>query len=87
MSDWLDQKTDMEKVIEILTDISNILQSTAVAGGTGVDSTTWATFLTAFTIVPPKISALTTEENIRKIKIKKILKDIDSFLTKISQIN
>lgn len=85
---WADENTDMERLIEILNYLVISINAGATAGSSGPDAAAWAAYTASMTSlnVVPKISALTITENIRRIKVKKILQDVEGFLQKITEI-
>jgi len=95
---WIDEKTDIERVLDVFSSLQTAMltkavsmiaadalgDSTAIIAAQSAAETIFQTYLN--TELTSKITAMQTKEDIRRVKIKKILADSQTFLAKIAKI-
>lgn len=96
---WVDEKTDVENILDVFSSIQSamLIKTTAVIAADTLGDTSaiiaaqsaaevaFQTYLNTEMI--QKISTLQTKENIRRIKLKKIISDSQNFLARIAKIS
>lgn len=83
---WADNETDIEKLLKVVKEIADALTGAISIGSGGVDAAAWTSMSTLIALAQSQITEMYAEEARRRIKVNQILKNIETFLSKVSQL-